>query len=75
MNIIYNGSPATVEKREFYCKAGAYAHRSRVGWAVFQCGRCVLGGTHSDTRGADRNERVDFPTRKGLLEYIGRDAR
>lgn len=70
----YKGKTLTVEKREIYCKAGAYDHKRRPGWvAVDSEGKIVFGAgkrTNTICGGADRHDYPQYQTRKALLADI-----
>ena len=70
MKVEYKGQEATIRKEEFYCKAGAYEHRKRIGWVVEVDGKIVLGDRkYASNRcaGADRHDYPEFRTRKEAL--------
>jgi hypothetical protein len=73
MNIMYKGKPGTIIKQRFYCKAGAYEHKWRMGWVLVVDGNPVLGNRVSPTNVCDGSSRFDYPeykTRKALLQDI-----
>jgi hypothetical protein len=73
MEIVFKGKKAIVQKENFYCKAGAYEHKMRVGWAVMIDGEVVLGfRNQSNGWGAERYEYPQYKTRKSLLEDVER---
>lgn len=63
-----------VRKENFYCKAGAYDHKMRVGWVLEIDGEVVLGGSKdSEGYGAYRYDYPEHKTRKSLLAEIELD--
>lgn len=73
MEITFQGKSAIIRKERFYCKSGAYEHKSKTGWVVEVEGRIVLGGrlqTNNTCHGAARTEYPEYKTRKSLLEDV-----
>jgi len=72
MKIIFEGKKAIIEKQRFYCKAGAYDHKTRVGWVLKIRGEIVMGDVlRSNTAyGAARHEYPEYKTLKRLLEDV-----
>lgn len=77
MNIIFKGKEAVVRKENFYCKAGAYDHKWRSGWAIFSGEDMVVGGIDCRTNlGAERYDYPIYTTRKSILaelDYYDKD--
>ena len=72
MEIIYRGNIVEVKKENFYCKAGAYEHKSRKGWALVDSNGKIVLGHRLDHRGhgSERYDYPEFTTRKSLLEAV-----
>ncbi len=73
MIINYLGQRAEIKKQDFYCKAGAYEHKSRIGWVLVVNDKIVAGDRKIPTNFCDGASRYDWPeykTRKALLEDI-----
>lgn len=73
MRIKYKGVDAEIEKKDFYCKAGAYRHKYRTGWVLVINGVAVLGDSiapKSSCYGAARHDFPEFSTRKELIECV-----
>lgn len=73
MKVEFKGKEATIEKRDLYCKAGAYEHKYRKGWVLVVDGDVVLGGKvypRNICDGAAAHEYPAFSTRKDLVERV-----
>jgi hypothetical protein len=68
----YRNAVATIEKKEFYCKAGLYEHKHRTGWVLVVGGEVVLGNEVRAPieRGAASYEYPKFTTKKSLVAWI-----
>jgi len=72
MKIIFQGQEAIIRKENFYCKAGPYEHKLRIGWVLEVNGEIVLG-QRLKANGSFGAERFDYPeyrTRRSLLEDV-----
>ena len=73
MKVTFRGGKAVIEKENFYCKAGAYDHKSRSGWVLKVDGEIVLGNklvANNTCLGAARSDFPEYRTRKSLLQDI-----
>jgi hypothetical protein len=73
MKVIFQGEEGTVRKERFCCKAGAYDHKTRIGWVVDLDGEIVFGGdliANNACHGANRHDYPEYKTRNRLLEDL-----